>query len=105
MALDRLTKLSLNETYTKDRIGKHLCDVFAIQNGLKQGHALSPLLFNFASEYALKKKTRQHSSLLTIHYHLLAVGVLQGARRGSREPLVNLWLIMQPFVIGTESII
>jgi len=56
MALDRLTKLSLNETYTKDRIGKHLCDVFAIQNGLKQGHALSPLLFNFASEYALKKK-------------------------------------------------
>jgi hypothetical protein len=26
-----------------------------IQNGLKQGDALSPLLFNFASEYAIMK--------------------------------------------------
>jgi hypothetical protein len=28
---------------------------FLIQNGLKQGDALSPLLFNFALEYAIKK--------------------------------------------------
>jgi hypothetical protein len=27
----------------------------AIKNGLKQGHALSPLLFNFALEYAIRK--------------------------------------------------
>jgi hypothetical protein len=26
-----------------------------IQNGLKQGDALSPLLFNFALEYAIRK--------------------------------------------------
>jgi hypothetical protein len=26
-----------------------------IQNGLKQGNTLSPLLFNFASEYAIRK--------------------------------------------------
>jgi hypothetical protein len=32
-----------------------LSDSFSIQNGLKQGDALSPLLFNFALEYAIKK--------------------------------------------------
>jgi len=35
-----------NETYHKVLIGKHLSDTFPIQNGLKQGDALSPLLFN-----------------------------------------------------------
>jgi hypothetical protein len=29
--------------------------MFPIRNGLKQGDALSPLLFNFALEYALKR--------------------------------------------------
>jgi hypothetical protein len=32
-----------------------LSDSFHIQNGLKQGDALSPLLFNFALEYAIRK--------------------------------------------------
>jgi hypothetical protein len=32
-----------------------LSDNFPIQNGLKQRDALSPLLFNFALEYAIKK--------------------------------------------------
>jgi hypothetical protein len=32
-----------------------LSDSFPIQNGLKQGDALSPLLFNFALEYAIGK--------------------------------------------------
>ena len=30
-------------------------DLFTIRNGLKQGDALSPLLFNFASEYAIRR--------------------------------------------------
>jgi sorting nexin-29 len=46
--------MCLNETYSKVRIGKYLSDSFPIQNGLKQG-ALSPLLFNFALEYAIRK--------------------------------------------------
>jgi retron-type reverse transcriptase len=32
-----------------------LSDNFPVQNGLKQGDALSPLLFNFALKYAIRK--------------------------------------------------
>jgi hypothetical protein len=32
-----------------------LSDSFLIQNGLKQGDALSPLLLNFALEYVIRK--------------------------------------------------
>jgi hypothetical protein len=39
----------------KVRIGKHLSYSFLIQSGLKQGDALSPLLFNFDLEYAIRK--------------------------------------------------
>jgi hypothetical protein len=53
--LVKLIKMCLNETYSKVRIGKHLSDSFPILNGLKQGDALSPLLFNFALEYAIRK--------------------------------------------------
>jgi len=35
-----------SETYHKVLIGKHLSDTSPIQNGLKQGDALSPLLIN-----------------------------------------------------------
>jgi hypothetical protein len=54
MNLVRLIKMCLNETYSKVHIGKHLSDSFPIQNGLKQGDALSSLLFNFALEYAIR---------------------------------------------------
>jgi hypothetical protein len=47
--------MCLNETYSKVRIGKHLSDSFPIRNGLKQGDALSPLLFKFALENAIRK--------------------------------------------------
>jgi hypothetical protein len=43
----RLIKMCLNEAYSKVRIGKNLSDSFPIQNGLKQGDALSPPLFNW----------------------------------------------------------
>jgi hypothetical protein len=46
--------MCLNETYSKVRIGKHLSDSYSIQNGLRQGDALSPLHFNFSLEYAIR---------------------------------------------------
>jgi hypothetical protein len=47
--------MCLNETYSKVRIGNHLQHSFPIQNGLRQGDALSPMLFNYALECAIRK--------------------------------------------------
>jgi hypothetical protein len=47
--------MCLNETYSEVHVGKLLSDKFPIQNGQKQGDAPSPLLFNFALEYAVRK--------------------------------------------------
>jgi hypothetical protein len=55
MKLVRLIKTCLNETYGRCWVGKHLPDMFPIKNGFKQGHVLSPLLFNFALEYAISR--------------------------------------------------
>jgi hypothetical protein len=55
MKLGRIIKMCLNETYSKVRTDKHFSESFLIKNGLKQGDALSPLLFNFALEYAIRK--------------------------------------------------
>ena len=53
--LVRLIKLSLTETYSTVRVDKIVSDRFPVRNGLKQGDALSPLLFNFALEYAIRR--------------------------------------------------
>jgi hypothetical protein len=50
-----LIKMCLNETYSRVQVGKHLSDMFPIKNGLKQGYALLPLLFNFALEYTIRR--------------------------------------------------
>jgi hypothetical protein len=45
----------LNESYTTVCVGKKLSAKFPTQTGMKQGDALSPLLFNSALEYAIRR--------------------------------------------------
>jgi hypothetical protein len=47
--LVELIKMCLNETHNRVYIGKNLSDKFTVQNGLNQGDALSPLLWNIPS--------------------------------------------------------
>jgi len=52
--LVRLIKMCLTENYSRVHVDNHLYDMFPIKNVLKQGDTLSPSIFNFALEYAIR---------------------------------------------------
>jgi hypothetical protein len=55
MKLVRLIKVCPNETNSRMQVDKNLSDMLPIRNGLKQGDALSPLIFNFALDYTIRR--------------------------------------------------
>jgi hypothetical protein len=46
---------NVSETNSRDRVGKNLSGMIPIRNVLKQGDVLSPLLFNYALEFAIRR--------------------------------------------------
>ena len=92
----------MTETYSRVRVGKNLSDMFPIRNGLRQGDALSPLFFNFALEYAIRRvQVNQDGFKLKGTHQLLAyandVNILGGSVHTVRENAESL-------VVATKEI-
>jgi len=81
-----LIRMSLTETCSRVRVGKNVSDRFPIRNGLKQGDALTPILFNVALEYTIRRvQVNQDGLKLNGTHQLLAytddVNILGGSIR------------------------
>ena len=87
--------MSVTETCSSVWVGKNVSDRFPIRNGLRQGDALSPLLFNFALEYAIRRvQVNQDGLKLNGTPQLLAyaddVNILEGGIHTLKENAVSL---------------
>ena len=81
-----------------------MSDKFPIRNGLKQGNALSPMLFNFALEYIIRRvQVNQDGLKLNGTHQLLAyaddVNILGGSIHTLKE---NAALVAATREIGLE---
>jgi hypothetical protein len=76
--------MCLNETHNRVWVDKHKSDRFYIKNGLKKGHALLPLLLNFALDYAIPGVQADQEGLKLYDTHQLLlyandVNILDGS--------------------------
>jgi hypothetical protein len=86
----RLIKVCLSETYSRVLVGKDLSVMFPIRNVMKQGDALTLLLFNLALEYAIKRvQVKQDGLKLNGTHQLLSyaddVNILGGSVHTVKE--------------------
>jgi chloramphenicol O-acetyltransferase len=88
--------MRLNETYNTVWVGKHISAMFSIKNYLKEGDALSPLHFDFALVYVIRRvQVNQEGLKLNGTHQLLVyaddVNILDGSVhtiRKSTETLI-----------------
>ena len=65
--------MCLTEMFSRVQVGKNLCDMFPIRNGWKKGDTLSPLLFNSALEYTIRREQVNQEDLKLNGTHQLLV--------------------------------
>jgi hypothetical protein len=78
--------MNLNKKYSRARVDKNLSGTFSIQNGLKETGGLSPLLFNFALECALRRVQANQESCKLNGGHQLSIYVDDVNMMGGRGP-------------------
>jgi len=97
-----LIKWLLTETYSRFRVVKNLSDMYPIRNVLKQKDALSPLLFNFVLEYAIRRiQVNQDGLILNVTQQLLVyaedVNILDGS-------VHNIMESVESFIVARKEI-
>jgi len=88
MKLIRLIKMCPTEIYSRVWVSRNLSDMFPIRNGLKQGDALSPLLYNFVLVYNIRRVQVNQDGLKLTHQFLVHaddVNILGGSVHTIKE--------------------
>ena len=81
-----------NEIYAEVKIGKHLFSKFTVNNGLRQGYAVAPVLFILVLETAIRSKVETRGTIFDKLSHIMvnADDVIMGRRLQDLEVFTSL---------------